>query len=151
MQKERFSLDNSTRHSFIQQMYLGLIAYSASEHRLWTRFWWVIMEDLGRGTGGGPLKTYSRSFWNSLSKRICACSIDHLPSMLKALSLFYPQGRETHGLQDSWVGKRSFHVSLVAEFDPLELRSRRRELTTSCPLTAMSPPTTWVTHPTPPQ
>lgn len=75
----------------------------------------------------------------------CVCSMDPLPHMLKALSLFYPQHHEMLDLRDGSVGKSTSLVSLVTEFDPLDLHSRR-ELATSCPLTAISLLMTCVPH-----
>lgn len=71
----------------------------------------------------------------------CVCSIDHWPRMLKALSLFDPQHHEMLGS----VGKSTSLVNLVTESDPLDLHSRR-DLATSCPLTAISLPITRVPH-----
>lgn len=71
----------------------------------------------------------------------CVCSIDHWPRVLKALSLFCLQHHEMLGS----VGKSISLVNLVTEFDPLDLHSRR-DLATSCPLTAISLPMTRVSH-----
>lgn len=73
------------------------------------------------------------------------CSIDHLPHMLKALSLFYPQHHKVFDLRGGSMGKSTSLVSLQTEFHPLDLHSRR-ELATSCPLTAISLLMTCVPH-----
>lgn len=54
----------------------------------------------------------------------CVCSVDHLPRMPKALSLFDPQHHEMLG---SW-GKSTSLVNLVTEFDSLDLHSRTYKL-----------------------